>query len=284
MWLPPWHTAAALLALMLANTWFTAWTIAELIAFPAPVDWNLATEAGRRLAAGRTPYDFGGDTPFLWSPVAAWLIHHAEFVGPTVWRLLHLAALLLLLPNWRLVLISLVSWPFWFDFATGNLMTFVFVAAVLAMRGRNIGGVAFMALAVLVPRPLMIPIVAWLLWKQPMLRPWFAAIFVVHAVGVAATGWGVAWIGRLTETTPQLVGIAFDVSPGRFIGAWWPLIGVAVGLWLFKRGRPGLASLAVSPYWLPYYLFMPLLEFDYPARRKSPQGAVQRRVDTRDNS
>lgn len=261
-WLPPWYVAAGILSLALANTWFTAWTVAEMIHYPTPVDWVLATTAGQRIAAGQDPYAFGGDTPFLWSPVAAWLIHYVEFIGPTVWRILHFGALLLLLPNRRLVLICLVSWPFWFDFATGNLMTFVFVAAVLAMRGNSVAGIAFMALAVLVPRPLMVPITGWLLWKQPVLRPWFIAIVAAHAIGVLFTGWGGEWIGRLSDATPQLVGIPFDVSPGRFIGAWWPPIGVALALWLFARGRPGLASLAISPYWLPYYLFMPLIEVD----------------------
>ena len=274
-WLPPWYVAGAVLALFLANAWFTAWTIAELILLPDPVDWNLATEAGQRLVGGRNPYGFGGETPFLWSPAAAWLIHHLEFVGPTIWRILHFGAVLLLLPNRRLVVICLISWPFWFDVATGNLMTFVFVAAVSAMRGYHVGGIAFLALAMLVPRPLMIPTGAWLLWKQPVLRLWFAAVLAAHAIAVLVTGWGGEWIGRVTDTTPQLVGIPFDVSPSRFIGEWWPPIGLALAIWLLRSGRPGLASLAISPYWLPYYLFMPLAELDRAARVENQREALR---------
>ena len=38
------------------------------------------------------------------------------------------------------------------------------------------------------------------------------------------------------------------------------VIGLPLAAWLTWKGRLGLASLAASPYWLPYYLLMLLLE------------------------
>jgi len=44
------------------------------------------------------------------------------------------------------------------------------------------------------------------------------------------------------------------------MGSLWVPIGLVLAAWLTWRGRLGFASLAASPYWLPYYLFMPFLE------------------------
>lgn len=40
----------------------------------------------------------------------------------------------------------------------------------------------------------------------------------------------------------------------------WVPIGLALAAWLTWKGRLGYASLAASPYWLPYYLLFALLE------------------------
>lgn len=50
-----------------------------------------------------------------------------------------------------------------------------------------------------------------------------------------------------------------STAPSFLAVAWVP-IGLALGAWLTWKGRLGLASLAVSPYVLPYYLVMALLE------------------------
>ena len=63
------------------------------------------------------------------------------------------------------------------------------------------------------------------------------------------------------------VGSAFNVGPTALIGLWWLLLGVPLGAWLFWRGRVGLAGLAISPYLLPYYLMMALL--DIPSGRSA---------------
>ena len=67
-------------------------------------------------------------------------------------------------------------------------------------------------------------------------------------------------IARLAETPTTQVGIAFDVGPARLVGGWWIPMGLVLAAILTWRGRLGWASLAISPYWLPYYLMMPLLE------------------------
>ena len=260
--LPPLPLAVLILAAVLANAWFTGWTIAELIQFPRAVDWVVLTTAADRVSAGLDPYGFAfGDGSFRWSPLVAWLFVPLGYIGPLAWRLLHLAALLLI-PSRRLAIVVVLSWPFWFDVATGNVMTFVFVTATLALRGHRAAAIAALALTILVPRPLMIPLAAWLLWKQPGLWRWGLALVVLHLGALLVTGWGGEWVARLASVAPDQIGIPFDVGPARLIGGLWVPIGLALAIILTLRGRVGWASLAASPYWLPYYLFMPLLELD----------------------
>jgi hypothetical protein len=258
--LPPLPVAALLVALILANVFFTTFTIIEMFAFPNAFDWNLFVTAADRIRAGIDPYGFDvvGEG-YRWSPVAAWLFVPIAVIGPLAWRVLHVVAALAL-PDRRLALVTLVSWPFWFDFATGNVMVFVLLLAVSALRGSRWASLGFLGMAMLVPRPLMLPIATWLLWKRSDMRLPALALFIGHAGLVWASGWGQAWVARLLETPTTQVGIRFDVGPSHLLGGLWVPIGVTIAVFLTWRGRLGLASLAASPYWLPYYLMMPLLE------------------------
>jgi hypothetical protein len=258
--LPPLWLSAVILALALANIYYTTFTIIELIAYPSAVDWNTVAEAANRIHLGQDPYAFAfGPDSFRWSPVAAWIFVPISWLGPMVWRILHVAAALAL-PDRRLALLTLVSWPFWFDFATGNVMVGVLLLAVYALRGSRLAALGFLALTLLIPRPLMLPVAVWLLWKRPDLRWPALALVIAHTLGVFLVGWGIPWLHRLTEVAPGDMGIPFDVGPSRIIGSVWVPIGLALAAWLTWRGRLGWASLAASPYWLPYYLMMPLLE------------------------
>ena len=271
--LPSLPVAALVVAVVVANVWFTAWTVAEMIQFPSAVDWVVLTTAAERIRTGLDPYAFAfGDGSFRWSPVVAWLFTGIGLVGPLAWRLLHFGALLLI-PNRQLAVVALLSWPFWFDVATGNIMTFVFVIAVLALRGNRIAAIGTIALTILVPRPLMLPLAAWLLWRTPGLWRWGVALFAAHGAALLVTGWAGEWLFRLLTLAPDQIGISFDVGPARLIGAFWAPIGAVLAISLTLRGRVGWAALAACPYWLPYYLFTPLLELDRRRWKPCPVGA-----------
>ena len=258
--LPPLWIAVPLMALAIANVFYTTFTIIEMVVYPTPVDWNLFVIAAHRISQGANPYGFAvAGEAYRWSPVAAWAFVPVSSLGPTVWRLLHVAAALAL-PDRRLSLVVLLSWPFWFDFATGNLMIAVLLLAMYALRGSRLAALGFLALTLLVPRPLMLPVAAWLLWKRPDLRMPAIALFVFHGLAVLVMGWGSEWIGGSWQRRRRRSASAFDVGPARLIGAWWIPIGLVLAAILTWRGRLGWASLAISPYWLPYYLMMPLLE------------------------
>jgi hypothetical protein len=179
-------------------------------------------------------------------------------LGLLAWRLAHLAALAFL-RDWRLVVLAMISYPFWFDVETGNLLTFVAVAGVAALRGSTIGTGIYLALFLLVPRPLALPLAAWLLWKRPGWRIPFAAMFVVQVTVVAALGLAGPWMGALLGSSSEFHA-DLNLGPTAVIGAWWLVAAVPLAIWLTWRGRLGLASMAASPYWLPYYFLMLLLE------------------------
>ena len=142
--LPPLWLSAVILALALANIFYTTFTIIELIAYPTPVDWNLFVTAADRINHGANPYGFAvAGEAYRWSPVAAWIFVPISWMGPMLWRLFHVAAAFAL-PDRRLTLLTLVSWPFWFDFATGNVMVGVLLLAVYALRGSRLAALGFL--------------------------------------------------------------------------------------------------------------------------------------------
>jgi hypothetical protein len=198
-------------------------------------------EAGRRVWEGGL---YVNDATYLYrySPVAAYLFVPLGFITPLVWRALHVAGALAM-PNWPMRLLLLASWPFAFDLQLGNVMTFVLLAAAWAMRGNRIGALLFLAFCLLFPRPFMLPIGAWL--------------------------------NQLFAST-EMVGSIFNVGPTAVIGLWWLLLGIPVGTWLFVRGRVGLAGLAISPYLLPYYLMVALLDLPDAGGGSSLSGHVNR--------
>lgn len=255
----------ALLAVIVLNALLVANQLSIILAgYPGAdlIDYRIASE---RVFSGGL-YASDGVYNFRYSPVAAYLFVPIRFVDPAIWRGLHVVGALAL-PTWPMRLLLLASWPFAFDLQLGNLMTFILLAGAWGLRGNRPAALIFLALALLAPRPLVLPIAAWLLWRQPGLRWPFVAIFVVHAGLVLLSGWGDEWIGRLLTSTDE-VESAFNIGPSALVGAWWLLLGVPLGVWLFLRGRVGLAGLAITPYVLPYYLMVALLEL--PLLRRAP--------------
>ncbi len=221
-------------------------------------DWDIYLEAARRFPLG-TLYDWHAPYFYRYAPQLAPVLALLPWVGLLAWRAAHFVALALL-PSRRLALLMLISYPFWFDVNTGNLMVFVLVAAAWAYRGNRVATAAYLALCVLIPRPIMVPLLAWILWQR---RAWRVPFIVMALLGVLTaipTGYLPAWIGSLFQSGANEIGNDFNLSPSRFIGAAWLAIGVPLAAWLTIRGRLGWASMAISPYLLPYYVEMLGLE------------------------
>lgn len=259
-------------ALITINAVLLAITLAAFFLAPVGIDWGIYSEAGGRIGGGL--YDWPGTVyAFRYSPLAAYVFALIAPIGYLGWTGLHVAALLLI-PR-RLALFTLLSWPFWDDLYNGNVMTFVFVAAVLALQGRKTGQVAFLALALLIPRPLMLPLLAWLVWWVPWTRLPLLGLVVVNAIGVWLTGYGPAWIAALLSRGADDLAARVDFGPAHLIGPLWIPLGLALAAWLTWKGRLGLASIAASPFWLPPYLLMALLEVQGPAKASIRRGPEQ---------
>lgn len=244
-----WVLMAFALALLVM---FNVQKVALMLLDPPPRwDWiNLSAAVERS-----DPYSVG--VGYRWSPVAHWLLVPVIAGGWWLFSAAHFAALTLIRDR-RVVAVALLSWPFWVDVMFGNVLTFVFVAAWLALSGNRYATWAFYALTVLIPRPLMFPVAVYLLWKQPESRVPLAVIFVAHALLVVWSGLGDEWIGRLLVANEMEHVANFALS--RFIGSWWIPIGLALAAWLTWKGWLGLASVAAQPYLLPYYFLMLGLE------------------------
>ncbi len=254
-------TRAALGALLVLNLWYV---YTQLLGDWGNVgDWQLWMNAGSRMAAGNTPY-VGTATAvsdFRWSPIAALLAVPVSYIGVAGWYLAHVAVLGLLRDR-RLILLTAVSWPFWVDLRTGNLLTFAFVLAVLALRGSRLATAIYLGLFLLVPRPVMAPVALWLLWRRPQTRIPFVLAGVAELGTAAVMGELRPWLGALLGS-PGDVTNPINYAPSRFIGLAWSLVALPLAAIALLRGRLGAASLAASPYLFPYYLMFAFLELPF---------------------
>jgi len=158
-------------------------------------DWDVIRHGAELILGGADPY---AEPKYRWSPVAAWVSVPLLAIPYWAWILLHVAAVLAL-RDWRASAIALVSWPFWQDAGVGNVLVFVVLAGWWALRGNRFAAVAYLALCLLMPRPLMLPLAAWLVWTSPWTRWTAACLFVGHAVLVALSGHGPEWLGVLAR-------------------------------------------------------------------------------------
>ena len=226
-----------------------------------PHDWVELGELAARVGTSELYWLGGEPTWFVWSPIAAWLLASVFIpLGYSMWLGLHLASLVVI-RNWRVAVLALVSVPFWADTIGGNTFVFVFAAGVVALSGSRWGAIVYLALCCLMPRPIQLPLALWLLWKRPDVRLPFAAMVAVTLAVAVASGYLVDWVGSLFA-----IGRTNDVhfanlSPTKLIGPAWLVIGVPLAAWLTLKGRVGLAGLAISPYLLPGYLLVLLWEW-----------------------
>ena len=139
-------------------------------------------------------------------------------------------------------------------------MTFVVVSAWWALRGNSFATGAYLALSVLVPRPLMLPVLAWLLWKRRSARLWFLAISVL-VVGLAlVSGQWAGWVDRMIITGRDELSTVWNIGPSRLLDLLWIPLGLSLAIGLAWKGWLGMASIVISPYLFPYYMLMGLLD------------------------
>lgn len=262
--LPAWRPLRwALYALGIMVAVLNAWEVVRWIEFwqvsGGQQDWqNLLVD----------PADPYRDNGYIWSPLAAWPLQVLPLIGFWGWTALK-AATLLLLP-WRIGLIVFATLPFWSDAMTGNAVVPIFVLAWLAVAGSRWGTWAFFIVAMLIPRPLMLPLLGWLLWNRPELRLPFAVLASVMAVLTLATGQVDEWIAQVQWISAWEVTRDGNLLPSRWIGGWWALGALPLSAVLAWRGHLGLAAVAASVY-KGYFLFL-LLEA---RERNAPSASSQ---------
>jgi len=252
-----WPLLSAVALLALSNFVMVAVTGALIVGGSDPIDWHTLAAGSERFWQGTLYAEAEWWYHFRWSPVAAPVLALVAWIGPTAWLVLHVVALLGL-PGWRR-LVALASYPFWFDVHAGNILVFSLVAASWGLRGKPWGIGATLVLTLLVPRPLMLPLAAWIVWQHPRWRWPFAAMFVVHALAVVATGYATEWIEVLIGSTSE-IRQWINVAPSAWLGLWWMLAALPLAALAFWHGYPATSGLLLQPYWLPYYLLMPLAD------------------------
>jgi hypothetical protein len=258
-----WALLAAIGLFAAVNLVVASLQIAVMLLGSDAVDWETYVLAGDRFWAGTLYQPAESWNGWRYSPVAVFPFFVLAPLGETIWRVLLLASLGAL-PR-RLTFLALASYPLWFAIHAGSVMVLVVVAAYWALRGRWWAIGAFLVLALLIPRPLMVPIVIWILWKETRWRIPFAILIVVHLGLVATTGYLDDWVRVLIATGAEEIESVFNVAPSAIIGPAWLLLAIPLAVWAFRAGRPALSGLLLQPYWLPYYLLI-LLADPLPSR------------------
>ena len=252
-----------------AGAYFAINVALVLVSYPLDggPDWDLWSALADSIARGAM-YDTRTEAPFVWSPVAGWFMSLVPtLIGYWPWYALHIGVVFLM-RDWRLIAITLVTAGIWIDAAMGNTFTFIFVAGVLAYRGSRPAALVYLALLLLIPRPLQLPLAAWLLWKMPAVRLPFVGMAVVHTLAVLASGYAFDWIGALSAQ--QANG---NFGPTALFGVWWFIVGIPLATWLTLKGHVGFAGLAASPYLLGVYWLMPAIELPRPYADRSESKA-----------
>jgi len=226
-----------------------------------PQDWWIWEQLPERLQSG-TLYELSPDYRWVWSPIAAGLLAWVVVpLGYSVWFALHLAVLPFLGSS-TAVLLVVLSLPFWIDTVVGNAVVFVVVAGAAALRGSWVGTLLYGALFFLMPRPLQVPLLLWLVWRRPESRVAFLLMALVTLGVTITTGYLGEWTRILTSQAEERAPIGANLSPTRWVGLAWLVLGLPIAGWLTIKGRVGLAGLAMSPYLLPQYLLTLVWEFD----------------------
>lgn len=223
---------------------------------PQNVDWQIWLQIREVLGPSGGYYTLETPVPFIWSPVAAWIVAGISLLGYWPWFALHYAALWLLRSSPLLVLLAATSWGLYVDALQGNVFGFVFVAGVLALRGSRAWTLAYLVLVLLMPRPVQMPLAAVLLWRDRDLWLPFAALFVAHAGIVVGTGQLIPWAEAIIDYSHASDG--YNLGPTMLFGLAWLIVGIPLAGWLAWKGRPGWAGLALSTYVMPQYLLAPL--------------------------
>lgn len=251
-------------------------TVRYLIVLPH--DWAAFTEVPERLANGSL-YDLGQGYYWAWAPAAAWLMAYAIVpLGYPFWIGLHLAAVPLL-RHWQLIALTVVSVPFWIDVIIGNSVAFVFVTGILAIRGSRSGALVYLALCLLMPRPVQAPLAVWILWRRADARVPFAVIAVLTIATAVWSGYAEEWIAVLVPLAGSNYNNPANFGPTNLFGAAWFLVGFPLAVWLTVRGRTGLAGLAMTPYLLPQYFLLLLWELPFPRKNTVAPSPTARLFD-----
>jgi Glycosyltransferase family 87 len=172
--------------------------------------------------------------------------------------------------------------PIWHDLALGNVSVFtVAVLAVLLARRDGVGGVAFGLLLLLAPKPHLLPLALWLVWRRP--RDAVAALATL-GVGVVAgvlvfgpDPW-LEWLGTFREPLERT--FTANIGFSSLLGPVGVVVGVAAAVVigaaaLARRGDIGLglslvAGVVLGPYTFIHYLAGLVVTID-PVLRSRPR-------------
>lgn len=236
--------------------------------------------ADRALNAPETLYDWSETYTFRYTPIGALffapLVLFGADVAPVVWlafKLVILAATAAWFARpwaadhrWLVVLLVIAFPPIVHDLVIGNVSTLTLLVFLAVARWRDArGGVALGLLAVLMPKPHLIPVLAYLAIRRP--RDFLTALATMASgvlLGLLIFGvdpW-IAFIGTLREPLERT--FTANIGFSALLGPPGVVVGVVIGLAVLVAGTMlggargyGLSIISgilMSPYAFIHYL------------------------------
>jgi len=227
-------------------------------------DLGVYLEAGRRLAAGQDPYAFTQppiDAMYRYSPEFAAAMAGLSALPYSVvavgWRLLAVGLLALSVRGlgWRGVLI-LVNPLIVLDLAVGNVATIMLAAMIAVVRWPTARTLtAYALLVIVIPKPTLLPVLAWGLWT---IHPARMPVTVMLAVGMVTLLYPEFGSGLLSGSHIFGMTQTLNFVPASLVWAALATGGLLTILSIRLPRLLGCAAVLVTPYYFNYG-WIPLL-------------------------
>lgn len=256
-------------------------------------------QAGQRLLDGRDLYAWSDTYTFRYTPWAAMLFTvfapMPEWLAVIAWLMIKAVVLLLAAAlfarAWsgqdRPMAFGLAALfpPAMHDLMIGNVSAFTLAVEIMLLRLRPlVAGTAFGLLILMVPKPHLIPILAWLLLRQTrtgLIAIGVGALGILSGVAVFGIG---PWLGFI-ETLREPLGREFTANIGlsELFGPMGVVLSAVLAAGLFamavmRRGAEGLgyailSGIVLGPYTFIHYLVGVLVAAE-PLLRARPRRLV----------
>ena len=210
------------------------------------LDWRRVLEAGDAWARGQSPYAVPG---YFYTPALAVLAAWLPDASTILVVLAGTATAVALAPRHPIAVLAVLCYPpVWGDLALGNVTILLTGAVVLALgEDRPLRGVPLGLGLALVPKPMFIPVLLWMLVHRRRSLAGVVAAGLAVTLPALLTGLYPSFVGALMRgITPDFAGNLSITTLVPWAGVPISMLAVLVALAAVRREASGLMAAAIA--------------------------------------